>query len=431
LRRQYHRSSNAVTFARQFHGILLDIDMQEAYHFTQASHFIIVMRIEKRPSPCHAPGDWHLRRSLSVQKKGKTTMSDAVNSQSVDVAPDREEIVDRSSAASPVGPAPLPSGLIAPSEVRPSDCGCKGAAAGPQLVFALGQLGHDYSSEARLDSIVQKIAGAHNQRNPNAKISPHRGLAYDRDRILAHLEDEDHAGDAASFEWTLSLNGTPIYAIRPTGAFAAETYEDLREALATQHRLQLAGEEVGRVSIPGVIAGSARLLNGQVVPTIIPESRGMFQWTTAQLIESLLGVEPNLPDSPTEQQRTEYEAYQRQKATMLKFLDRVYHELRNLGVSPQERALNYAGTNVQEMLEICKDVRASQERGGGEELDLDSIQVTRSSICRPGSECWDILVYFFFPQRPVQHVRKVYRYTVDVSDVIPVTVRRMRNWFTR
>jgi hypothetical protein len=40
-------------------------------------------------------------------------------------------------------------------------------------------------------------------------------------------------------------------------------------------------------------------------------------------------------------------------------------------------------------------------------------------------------LYFFFPERQVQTVRKVYRFTVDVSDVVPVTVGAMRSWFTR
>jgi cyanobactin maturation PatA/PatG family protease len=283
------------------------------------------------------------------------------------------------------------------------------------MVFALGQLGIDYSSEARLDSIVQKIAGAHNRRHPEARIAADRGLAYDRARILAHLADDDYAGDAASFEWTLQLDGTTMYAIRPVGPFAAKTYENLREALGKQHRLHLGGEEIGRVSVPGVIAGNTRLLNGQAVPTIVPEPRGMFQWTTSELIDALLGPEPA----------------DEQKEPVLRFLDRIYHELRNLGVTSQDRALNYAGTNIHEMMEICKDVRASQEESGEQQLDLDSIHVERSSICRPGSDCWDILVYLFYPLRPVQQVRKVYRFTVDVSDVIPVTVGRMRSWYTR
>ncbi len=33
--------------------------------------------------------------------------------------------------------------------------------------------------------------------------------------------------------------------------------------------------------------------------------------------------------------------------------------------------------------------------------------------------------------RHVQTVRKVYRFTVDVSDVVPVTVGTMRSWFVR
>jgi hypothetical protein len=31
----------------------------------------------------------------------------------------------------------------------------------------------------------------------------------------------------------------------------------------------------------------------------------------------------------------------------------------------------------------------------------------------------------------VQTVRKVYRFTVDVSDTVPVTVGPLRSWFTR
>ena len=34
-------------------------------------------------------------------------------------------------------------------------------------------------------------------------------------------------------------------------------------------------------------------------------------------------------------------------------------------------------------------------------------------------------------ERQVQTVRKVFRFTVDVSDVVPVTVGTVRSWFTR
>jgi cyanobactin maturation PatA/PatG family protease len=349
-------------------------------------------------------------------------MSETVQAPAVQAAPAQPE----PNAFSVSPPAqeqfqPAPSPWVAPSQVLPSECGCKAAAtatAGPQMVFALGQLGHDFTSEARLDSIAQKMAGVANGRNGNGRnggngngrLTPDRSLAYSREHVLAHLENGNFT-DASSFEWTLNLDGTTIYAIRPVGPFAAETYKELRDALKHQHVHHLSGDEIARVSIPGVLAGNTRLLNGQTVPVIIPEPRGMFQWTTRHLLEELEA------DGPLS------EAH---KTLLLNFLDRVYHELKNLGMTSQDRALNYAATNVHEMVQICKDVLESKER-----MDLDSIQLTRSSICRPGSDCWDISVYFFYPDRPVQTVRKVYSYAVDVSDVVPVTVGRMRSWFTR
>jgi len=64
-------------------------------------------------------------------------------------------------------------------------------------------------------------------------------------------------------------------------------------------------------------------------------------------------------------------------------------------------------------------------------MELDGIGVTRSPICRPHSDCWDVELTFFFPERPVQTVRKFYRYAVDVNDVVPVTMGKMRTWFVR
>jgi hypothetical protein len=64
-------------------------------------------------------------------------------------------------------------------------------------------------------------------------------------------------------------------------------------------------------------------------------------------------------------------------------------------------------------------------------MELESVHVVRSPICRPSSDCWDVEVYFFYPERQVQTVRRVYRFTVDVSDIVPVTVGPTRSWFAR
>lgn len=308
---------------------------------------------------------------------------------------------------SPVqAPADIVSGAVSPSVVQPAACACQGSAAAPQLVYVIGQPGYDLISEARLDSLVQKMAAVNGS-------TPERGMAYQTDKMLAYLEG--HPWDAPALEWTLSLDGTPIYALRPQGAFAADVYKELRRFLREQLE-----EGVERISVPGVITGKARLLNGQVVPVIAPELRGMYSWTTRALVESVVGAAPAVEDADAK------EKYEQKRFGLRNFLDRVYHALRNLGVTPADRAVNFAATNAYSAEQAFAAALKERER-----VELDSINVVRSPICRPSSDCWDVEIYFFFPDRQVQTVRKVYRFTVDVSDTVPVTIGPMRAWFVR
>jgi hypothetical protein len=290
---------------------------------------------------------------------------------------------------------------------KPKTCSCGGhaTAAAPQLVFALGQLGYDLITEARCDSLVQKIAGLNGD-------MPLRGLAFDHTHMLGYLEK--NPWDAAAVEWTLNSDGTPIYAIRPQGPFASRAYECLREFLAEQER-----HEIERVSIPGTLSGKARLLNGQVVPVLVPELRGMYSWTTAAVVKAVVGA-PRTKGSAA----NGHADHDRKAVGVRNFLDRIYHSVRNLGMMPQERAMNFVATNAHEAGEIF-------ESAIKDKMELDSVNVSRSPICRPESDCWDVELYFFYPERQVQTVRKVYRCTVDVSDVVPVTIGQTRSWFTR
>jgi len=103
------------------------------------------------------------------------------------------------------------------------------------------------------------------------------------------------------------------------------------------------------------------------------------------------------------------------------FLQRVYYELRNFGVTPEDRSLNFAVTNLFQLGQVFFD---AVQRG----LKLDSITTERSPICRPNSDCWDVKLTFFDPAKTSTVARHVYRFGTDVSDVIPVTVGEMRNW---
>lgn len=294
---------------------------------------------------------------------------------------------------SPAAPMPTTGEVEALRQIVPSDCGCGGTCEGrrgPVLVFALGQIGFDFGSEARRDSFLQQGVG-----NPD-----------DPQELLAHLNT--HPTHARAVIWTLSQETTPIYALEPAGPFAAETYERLREILNQQLT-----EGAEQVSIPGYLGGQLQLMNGQRVPVIRPEIRGMYSWSTNILVEAVLASSPEGGE--------EREWRRRKVADIASFLERVYYEIRNLGLLPRERAINFAATNA---FQVERVFQSAIE----ESLSLESIGVERSPICRPESDCWDVKLTFFNPTRRLEQARVVYRFTVDVSDVVPVTVGRVRHW---
>jgi hypothetical protein len=349
-------------------------------------------------------GRLNIPGAISILTTGMHNMGEASEMPVSELPGDARAVETTESAAAPPQAASAPS--VRPSEAGSCGCACSAPATGRQLVFALGQIGYDLIGEARLDSLVQKMAGQ------AGGTTPERLLAFDPKKLLAYLET--NPWDAAAVEWTLHVDGAPIYAIRPQGAFAADCYKELRDFLK-----QRVEEGAERVSIPGVIAGKATLLMGQVVPVIVPDLRGMYSWSTAALVEAVAGPAP-----PAETPEAHKQAHAQMKAGVENFLQRVYHELRNLGLLPRERALNFAATNAFEAAQVYHGAIR-------EKLELDGINVVPSPISRPGSDCWDVEVYFFYPERQVQTVRKVYCFTVDVSDTVPVTVGTTRSWFTR
>lgn len=287
-------------------------------------------------------------------------------------------------------PAQSDAPAVMPSEVRPACAtGCANDAQPAALAYVLGQIGYDFGTESRRDQFLQLT-------NRNV---------HDPEQLLAYLQKDP--ASAASVIWTLSLDSTVVYAIAPFGPFAFVAYERLREALAAQ-----LSEGAERVSVPGVVKGTARLLNGQVVPTLFPDVRGVYSWTTAALVSATVG-------KPAKGEKAGEQSAKAQGVQ--NFLERIYYEIRNLGITPQERAMNYAATNAFQLDFIYQEAVSSG-------LKLDIIDVERSPICRPGSDCWDVRLVFFDPLKRMERARHIYRFTIDVSDVIPVTVGKVRQW---
>lgn len=320
---------------------------------------------------------------------------------------DAQAELDRSPPTAPPD-AILPSGCGCGGGSAAGSCSCSAAAPAPApepdkkpasltLVYALGVIGYDFRSQARLDSITQdgaQVLGVE-QWNP-----------HDPRQMLAYLDKAPW--EAGSLIWTLKQDESTIYAVVPGGAFAPDAYLRLREFLKGQ-----LDDGVERVSIPGVAAGYVKLISGQTVPVVVPTLRGMYSWSTPSLVTAAVGARPTGDAGGPE--------YARRTEGVRNFLDRVYYELRNMGITAQERAINYAATNAFQAAGIFSQAVR-------ETMELDEIAVERSPMCREGSECFDVKLSFFDPERQNQRARRQHRFTIDVSDVVPVTIGRTRSW---
>jgi hypothetical protein len=234
--------------------------------------------------------------------------------------------------------------------------------------------------------------------------------------------------DADAITWTMTIDSIPIYAIKPLDVFGLGFFAALILALwhqevshddpATTRTVVTATAAVAddarpaprpafpppggvaRVSMAGWVdsTNTTKLLNGTVVPTLVTDWRGFYQWD----LFTLFGPLP-WPDGAEG------------------FLERIYNEFRNVGLSPQDRALNYSAMNAYNTRKIFID---AAKKG----LRLDTVEVDQSVICRPDSICHDVTYRFFNPTQVLTQAREVYQYTIDVSDVVPVAVGPLRQW---
>ncbi len=275
------------------------------------------------------------------------------------------------------------------------------------LVYALGTLGYDFGSEARRDSFKQLMPGV----QIDGTAIP--ANPYDARQMVDYLGD--NLSEAKSLIWTLNLELTPIYAIEPGGAFARDVYAILQQLLSGQIQAEDSENYVERVSIPGILSGrSVKLFSGQVVPVIeVPNIRGMYGWKVNTLVQAAIQT---VQAQATEAQEESI------RRTLGSFLSRIYYDLRNLGTTSQDRALNFASTNAFQAASTFAEAVATG-------MELDSITVEKSPFCRLDSDCWDVKLKFFDPENS-RRAKKLFRFTIDVSDIIPVTLGEVRSWST-
>ena len=369
-------------------------------------------------------------------------------------APQAESAPPRTREAEPLPPrsdvALRPSGrrsVLRSSVARdgelllPSAC-CDACAAreARQLVYALGRLGYDFGTEARMDSIqsqMSTIAASDRNAFPTGVASASNPLD-----LVKFLQTKQGEPASPAITWTLNLNESAIYAIQPEGYYVKDTYQFLVRTLEEQTKSALAAAEaasppnetgkgkgktpplpppvtpaIERMSLPGVISGETELMNGLVVPSVQPALAGMFTWRTEDLVKALENYTPPAPPPRPEIGDIPFDPRQ----GLATFLSRIYEELRNVGRAPQDRALNFAATNAYQASDIFVKLR-------GRNIHIEKFEVVRSPVMRPDSDCWDVKMIFYNPAGPTTSPREVYFFTVDVSDVVPVAIGRPRHW---
>lgn len=90
------------------------------------------------------------------------------------------------------------------------------------------------------------------------------------------------------------------------------------------------------VSLPGVLAGSTTLYDGQPVDVVMPDLRGMYSWAAKKYVAALTDARKKAAGVTDEQAKIQID----------RFLGKIYFSIRNRGLSPEERALNAAATNA-------------------------------------------------------------------------------------
>lgn len=358
----------------------------------------------------------------------------------------------------PPDPGPSESAATGRAGVSPSECSCQHAG---DLVFALGGLTVDFGTLARLDSIQQNAdtydAGSRLNIRRHSELIRHlvgwketyKPGGKEKEKVRFH---KAHLHDAKDLIWVLTQDESPIYAIKPPCAYTEDSYYELmhffmeHEGYADDHQMLPDGEKnrgpgnlwyhpsldtvegkepgvardkdgrvvrlIDRVAIPGRISGSVRLLNGMVLPVINPNMRGTRSWKLSTLIKLRL-------------QLTDKEEDKEELQRLETFLQRFFEEARNTGISGEDRARNFAATIALQLVPI-RFRKGSSKEG----WELDSVPVSPSPTCRVDSECYDVDVTFFNPGN-VLEAKEVWRYTVDVSDEVPVLLGDPRTFRTR
>ena len=238
------------------------------------------------------------------------TKPEVSSSSSEEIEPSNTEHIAAQGAANHSG---LSAGRSSSSRASQSSTSQRGVVAssypgpGQRLVFAIGQIGFDFGTEARRDTFKQQMQPPFGPAllgpDPGNEVifpkdAKERGEKlgegyrpipvnpYSPQQLVAYLKVRPD--DVRSLIWTLNLELTPVYVIESTGPYGERVDNLLVQMLGGQSLPRDSSDYTERSSIPALLTDrTVRLFSGQVLPVIeVDGTRGMFEWKTADIVKA-------------------------------------------------------------------------------------------------------------------------------------------------
>ena len=349
--------------------------------------------------------------------------------------PAHQELPPHSVARHYPGGRPDAKAAYTPAEPGVQPAGVEPALRYPAHTFALGQVSVEFPDE-RTRLMFAEAMG----------VPLPSGAIDDVPALIAYLDTAPP--QARQLNWVLQIDGAKRYAIRPSGVYADDVY-DMLAALA----LALANGSISLCSIPGVARSTlTTLADGTRVRDLrVAALRGIYGWhpqeVARQSLEAVHGaaLAPRLDDPLVAVEQADAGA-ERGDAAVVGFSESTRLDWPALATPPtpqieramrdaldlisfrrpqspevsRERAVNFAATNGYQVAAAFLDAM-------NEGLSFEGYGVEYSPFARVSGNCWDVVLRFIDPDVDERAPRE-YRLTVDIDDVVPVTVGRMRRW---
>ncbi len=423
------------------------------------------------------------RHSPSLNNCKDTTMNDSNASQPytpahpvnpAQVSDPTAQLSDQMVPASLLSQPVLPQVAVQP-QIRPASID---ATVAKKLVYCLGSMGFDFQIEARMDYFIQRIAEYHDgpldlrmfryivendewdnaelltwvlkiDGTPTYAINPVGSGKSDLYKTLIaclyyqlpqdlrpDIEREFYTNQQQNILFKHGMDFSSDSARVNPKLIRGKDELDYHVYMEEEIKLHKLGEykklTVDQVAIAGEITGEVKLYNGSTVPLINVAISGISPWNKSNLIEQQV---------MTATSGTQFTDYLNQLSTsdstarkleslsdniresVERALEKVYHEFKNNGVSEDDRAINYVGTNILTLVDIFSDVFEVVEENSKfhTRYEFDTAVVETSKVQRPTSILKDVVLRFFEPSN-LDKAYKCYRFTIDVSDINPVMV---------